>query len=267
MADRGLLYEQVVRKSISDAASNISTLKMRPDTGGAYDATVVDIYLDVIKDNRFQKVGVEVKLDSKAQLGGTSVNYNMAERKFFLSEKAAKEIDPDTAEMILNAAKGTQKSLDKFLNFLREQEPTEYHSNIKGLPVNASKEAFEDAKKRGFLVPLNKRIRHTMRFVHDHYDHKKCYYMQIGNMGLFYLKKNPLKLPIPQLTGSIDVEMRFGRAGSRMNKEYGIKVAGGNYRIQGRLKVAGTFIGGKSPYSLDKKEDVIKLFKEIDRDD
>ena len=43
MADRGLLYEQVVRKSISDAASNISTLKIHPDTGGAYDSTVVDI--------------------------------------------------------------------------------------------------------------------------------------------------------------------------------------------------------------------------------
>ncbi len=265
--DRGLVYEQVVRKSISDAASNISTLKMRPDTGGAYDATVVDIYLDVIKDNRFQKVGVEVKLDKKAQLGGTSVNYDMAERKFFLSEKAVKEVDPDTAEMVLDAAKTTQRNLDKFLNFLREQEPVEYHNNITGLPVTAAKEAYEDARKKGLLVPLNKRIFHNISFVHDHYEHKKCYYIQIGGMGLFYLKKNPLKLPIPQLTGSIDIEMRFGRAGSRMNKEYGIPVAGGNYRIQGRLKIAGNFIGGKSPYSLDKKEDVATLFKDIDRDD
>jgi len=267
VADRGLLYEQVVRKSISDAASNISTLKMHPDTGGAYDSTVVDIYLDVIKDNRFQKVGVEVKLDNKAQLGGTSVNYDMTSHEFSLSKKAAKEVDPDTAEMILSAAETTRKKLDDFLNFLREQEPLAYHNNIDGLPVTAAKDAFEDARKKGFLVPLNKRIRHTMSFVYDHYEHKKCYYMQIGGMGLFYLKKNPLNLPIPQLTGSIDVEMRFGRAGSRMNKEYGIKVAGGNYRIQGRLRVASNSIGRRSPYSLDNKKDVATLFKDIDRDD
>ena len=181
----------------------------------------------------------------------------MATGEFYLTEKATKGVDPDTAQLILQVATKTQPNLDKFLTFLRSQEPIEYHSNIAGLPVNASREAYEDARKNGLLVPLNKKIRHNINFVHDHYAKKKCFYMQIGGMGLFYLKSNPLKLPVPQLKGDIDIEMRFGRAGSRLNKELGIRVAGGNYRIQGRLQV----VGVKSPFSLDKKEDCLSLFK------
>ena len=257
MADRGVYYEQTVRKAISDAALELPTLKLKPDIGGAYDATVVDIYIDLVRDNVYNSVGIEVKLDRKAQMGGTSVNYDMFSGDFFLTKKALGKIDPDTANLILTTARLTQGDLNNLLTFLREQEPVEYHQNITGLPVNASREAYENARMRGLLLPLNKYIRHNINFVHDHYAQKNCFYMQIGGMGLFYLKNNPLKLPVPQLKGDINIEMRFGRAGSRLNKEHGIRVAGGNYRIQGRLQM----IGAHSPFSLDKKTDVLALFQ------
>ena len=92
---------------------------------------------------------------------------------------------------------------------------------------------------------------------------KKCYYIQIGGAGLFYLKSNPLNLPIPQLTIPMAIELRLGRAGSKPDKQLGVDVASGNIRAQGRLDSKSKI---KSPYSLDKSGDFLKLFGNVSED-
>jgi hypothetical protein len=68
------------------------------------------------------------------------------------------------------------------------------------------------------------------------------------------LKKNPLNLPIPQLSGEIEIYMRLVRGGASMLKtgEFkGENVSTVNLRAQGNLKLKAV----KSPYSLDNEKD------------
>ena len=75
---------------------------------------------------------------------------------------------------------------------------------------------------------------------------------------------NPLNLPIPQLKIAMAIELRLGRAGSKLDKTLGVDVASGNIRAQGRLD-SKTKI--QSPYSLDKPGDFLKLFGNVSAKD
>ena len=77
----------------------------------------------------------------------------------------------------------------------------------------------------------------------------------LGNAGLFYLKRNPLNLPVPQLSSKFNVELRLGRSGSSYVAAVKTNVASGSIRAQGRLNGRVS-----SPYSLDKTNDFTKLF-------
>ncbi len=84
----------------------------------------------------------------------------------------------------------------------------------------------------------------------------------MGGAGLFYLKRNPLNLPVPQLSSKFNVELRLGRSGSSYVAAVKTNVASGSIRAQGRLdgKVS-------SPYSLDKTNDFTKLFGALSKKD
>ena len=90
------------------------------------------------------------------------------------------------------------------------------------------------------------------------YNRKGVYYIQIGGLGLFYLGKNPLKLPVPKYDGEVNIEFRLGPSGSKNRKLSDgtlVKVVGAGYRCQGRLKTT-----KKSKYSLDNPESIKELF-------
>jgi len=75
--------------------------------------------------------------------------------------------------------------------------------------------------------------------------------------GLYYLYTNPLNLPVPQLRVSMQVELRLGRGGSKMDGKTREQVATGNIRAQGRLD--GKMLVA-SPWSLDIPGHFEKLF-------
>jgi hypothetical protein len=112
------------------------------------------------------------------------------------------------------------------------------------------------AKVAGLLKPINAKIRKDTEFIANHYKKKGIHYIQIGGAGLFYLSENPANLPIPKLEGSIDIELRAGRSGSKVNAD-GVKVVGGGLRAQGRLK-----FNGVSPYTLDDPKSIESLLKQ-----
>lgn len=106
-----------------------------------------------------------------------------------------------------------------------------------------TKDAWELAARKNLLV--NVKIKNTVDFIAKHYAKKGIFYIQIGGAGLFYLAGNPANLPIPQLSGDINIEIRSARSGAKMLKS-GIEVVGGGIRVQARLKTK-----GKSPYTAD----------------
>lgn len=120
-----------------------------------------------------------------------------------------------------------------------------------------SKEGRDILKKKGLLAKINKNVKTSANFIIKHYNKKGVYYINIGGSGLFYMGKNPLKLPVPELKAEIQIEMRLGYGGGKLffPTDPPTPARSAGLRIQGRL-----LSKGKSPYSLDKEEDIRKLF-------
>lgn len=149
----------------------------------------------------------------------------------------------------------TGKALREFVDFIKTQAPIDLHNKVSGFPMSVGKDAWELAVKKGLLVPLNRKVKLDTTFIANHYKKKDCFYIQIGGAGLFYLSGNPLNLPIPKLTGEIDIEVRAARSGSKPNATYKMHTVGGSIRAQARLKTR-----SRSPYSLDNPDHVLILF-------
>ena len=143
---------------------------------------------------------------------------------------------------------------------IKTMAPVSYNSKNNGFPLATTKETWSKLQKEGYLIPLNTKIKRDASFIHEHYSKKNVNYIQIGGSGFFYLKDNPLNLPIPQLTGEIDIEFRPGRSGAKYkeyrNETYGF--VGVGLRIQGRLKFK-----DKSPYTLDDPESIQSMLKSM----
>jgi len=253
----GLQYEAKVRKAVEDALRKMKTpdLKLRPDLAGGFDSTVVDMYMDL----RDKEVAIEIKMDKNAQMGGSSVKFDG--QNWSLAKKGKASIDADTQELLIKAGQAKVKEYNNLMNHLKTYEPKKLHQQIKQIPFRCTKPAWEEAVRKGKLKPTNTTVKFNSTFIHDWYAGKNCYYMQIGKLGLFYLKKNPLKLPIPQLSGEIEIYMRLVRGGASMLKtgEFkGENVSTVNLRAQGKLKLK-----GKSTYSLDNPKDCEFLFNHM----
>ena len=105
----------------------------------------------------------------------------------------------------------------------------------------------------GLLRPINAKIRKDAEFIINHYKKKNIHYIQIGGAGLFYLDRNPANLPVPKLQGEIDIELRAGRSGAKVNSA-GVPMVGGLLRAQGRLRFEGS-----SNFTLDNPDSVRRL--------
>lgn len=254
MVDGGLAYEKKVRDAVTAAFRKFPNLTLKPDDSGGYNANVVDMYIKMpSKYINGGELAIEIKQDANAQMGGSSIKYENGD--FVFAEKGRSSIDSDTQQLIIDALSSKERDIEKLLKTVQKMEPVDYHKNIKSIPFTATKTAFEKLTQLGYLRPINTVVRKDTQFIMDHYAKKGCYYIQIGGIGLFYLKSNPLNLPVPQLSGEINIEIRFARSGSTMSKTVGEKTAGAGLRVQARFKGK-----GKSPYTLDKIEDVITLF-------
>jgi len=196
---------------------------------------------------------IEIKASSKDQMGGGSFRYDFATKQF----TPVSQIDPEDLDLMLAAAKEKAVDLDNYIKAARQLDPVEFHKNISGVPIKVSKEGRDILKKKGLLAKINKNVKTSANFIVKHYNKKGVYYINIGGSGLFYMGKNPLKLPVPELKAEIQIEMRLGYGGGKLffPTDPPTPARSAGLRIQGRL-----LSKGKSPYSLDKEEDIKKLF-------
>lgn len=255
----GVEYENKVLAVVKRDIKKIPKMKLKEGSStAAFAATEPDLVL--LYDG--VQINIEIKQDNKAQMGGGSYNYDMKSKSFSLSAKT--KIDATIDKKLTEELENRSSDLDKLLKYAKKNDSKKLAENVSGLPLKATKSVWEDMTKEKLLVPLNAKIDVPYKFLHDHYAKKNCYYIQIGGAGLFYLKKNPLNLPIPQLKIPMTIELRMGRAGSKMDKTLGVEVASGNIRAQGRLDSKSKL---KSPYSLDKAGDFLKLFGNVTQKD
>jgi hypothetical protein len=118
-------------------------------------------------------------------------------------------------------------------------------------------DSWAKAVERNLIKPLNIRVtefpEEALKFITDHYNKKNTYYINIEGKGLFYMGKNPAKLPVPSLAkaGKMTIEFRPGRSGSKNDR------CGAGFREQGRILDTDNSIN--SPHSLDSVAAVKKL--------
>lgn len=201
---------------------------------------------------------VEVKKSKKAQMGTGQVVYNRETGKVEPHPTLLETTGQDDLEILLQAAREKIPSMEEYLK--RYDQIAE--SPAKGFPLLMKREIREQLKVEGYLKKTNARIIADSRYIIKHYNKKGVYYIQIGGAGLFYLNKNPFKLPIPPFEGEAQVEMRLKGAGS-----YAVKSKGGErysrveWSLNGRLRA-----DVKSPYTLDDPESARKLFASLGSD-
>lgn len=249
----GLEYEQKVLSVVVEQIHN-TNLKLKPATSTAgFSAHEPDLVLISKANNK--PINIEIKKDKEAQMGGGSFNYDFNSGKFFPAEGT--EIDPEIQSKIIDVLQTKKKSINDLLDYAKNKNPIMLAEKTNGFPLNATKKVWEELTTQRFLVPLNGKVAVDTAFLYKHYRKKNCYYIQIGGSGLYYLDSNPLNLPIPQLRINMNVELRLGRGGSRMNVKLQEQVASGNMRAQGRLN--GKMLVA-SPMSLDIPGHFEKLF-------
>jgi hypothetical protein len=247
----GLVYEQTVYKTIKEL--NHQSIQVHGDEpSGGFNAHDNDLKLSLLG----KEIEVEIKANAAAQMGGTSFTYDMATREL----KSVKPLPQDDLSVILSETENLYDHFDNLISFLKQSEPVNYHGKNTGFPLAITKESWTVARDNGLLKPINTKIKRTTDFIHNHYAKKGVNYIQIGNAGFFYMKENPLNLPIPQLEGEINLEFRPGRGGATAREFEGktYKFAGVGLRIQGRLQFK-----GKSEYSLDNKDSILAMLAKI----
>lgn len=178
---------------------------------------------------------VEVKKNAVAQMGGTSVRFANGNFSF-----AKGGVEENTQQRIISLLQSKAPLIQDLLAKI----------NCEAFPARCTKETWQTAKEEGYLIPVNTELEFDTDFIADHYTAKGINYIQIGGAGLFYLRDNPANLPIPELTGKINIELRPGRSGA--NK--GMVSAG--IRAQGRLQFRPI-----SPFTLDDDRSIKSMLK------
>ena len=254
----GLEYEAKVRKAVTSALRDkkySDRITLKPDSAGGFANNVVDMYMTL--DGK--DVAFEIKMDKNAQMGGPSVKINKGNQLYSFSA-AGDSLEDDVRELIINGVKEKEKAIRNWIKEMKKLEPKELHARAGDyeVPFQTTKEAWAELQGRGLLKPINTKIVYNERYIHNWYAKKKCYYMQIGQLELFYLKENPLNLNIPQFKGEIEIVVRLTRAGSGGTKAFPTQ-RNSQIRAIANLKAKGS----KSNISLDRVSDVKKMFEEM----
>ena len=249
----GLDYEGRVLQTVRQVIPKFRKyVHVDPAATAGYSNVGVDLQLEVAG----KPFHVEIKMNTKAQMGGTSMLIDLKNDTMRL--KNPENVDPKLQELYFAIAKTKLNDFRKLVAFFKKNSPPQFRKKLKDAspPGAVPAEVWDKAVAAGYMkrlttvVPLD-----DVSSIANHYNKKGVYYIQIGGAGLFYLNKNPLKLPIPKFESPINIELEFRRGGGATKTG---KSSGG-YRLQGRLlnrKI-------KSSMTLDDPAHVAEVFQTI----
>jgi len=209
---------------------------------------------------------IEVKLNSKAQMGSGSLQYKPETGEFTPTTGLQNSADAEDLALIISAAKTKTQALNNYLNELSKLPPSTHMAYANnGIPFVASKSALIDLKERKLMAACNVKVTVTADHIARLYNKKGVFYIQIGGAGLFHLGSDPLKLNVPKFIGEANIEIRLKAAGDTVGTTSASfsKKVGSEELIQARRVeyiAAARFIGSaSSPYTLDDVESIQKL--------
>lgn len=187
---------------------------------------------------------VEVKANSKAQMGGGSVGYSLKDKSFYPTGE-----NRGLSQMIVHVLNdmndsSLHKGLSILMNYLSKMSGRKFTE----VPMNGfDDDAWVEAVNSGMLLPINRTFSSDISVITNHYARKNTHYIQIGGAGFFRLgDQNPANLDVPVIDGRVQLEVRLAKAG---------KPSAG-LRVQARL-----LTNVSSPYTLDDPASVKKMLK------
>lgn len=252
--NRGIKYEADVKRVMRNATKGRPTQVTRAKGGGSFSAHDNDMVLRVNK----KEYPVEIKADSRSQMGGISINYNYKTKELSIPNNKV-DLDDETIELIRESVEEKRKDLDKVIEWFQKNDGVFEHNKNPGFPLRVSQDAWKTAINKGVIKELNQMIKNNTQFIASYYKTKGVHYIQIGGAGLFYLSSNPLKLDIPKLQGQITLEFRAGKSGVKYNKTHDYEYSTVVLRLQGRLSFK-----GKSGMTIDTAEGAKKFLDSVE---
>lgn len=230
-----LKYERLVIRCLKDAG-----ICGRIKQASAHNAWKPDAEMVVNDDFHY----VEIKSSTRAQMGGGSVAYSDG---MFFAAGTNIEMSQAMAD-VLNDTHDTslRRNIDTFLRLLSGRRRS-YDS----IPISSiDEERWKALKAKGALKNISRTFNSGVEAIAQHYARKNTYYIQIHGAGLFRLSEaNPANLPVPVLTGRVNLEVRLGKSKKPSNNTAGL-------RVQARLITKST-----SPYTLDDVDSILNMLR------
>lgn len=256
VGEQGLEYEKKIHDALNAAGIDGLDTGDKPGAGFSNQGAG-DLELKL----NGKAFNVEVKLDSSAQMGGTSFKYDYKTGQFTPN----KELPAEILGMMMKAIKSKEGDIRAYIeaaNQLHAASNPKVDYKADGIPIKVSVKVRDILKSKGFLKKINVAIPAGMDFLIKHYNDKGVYYINIGGKGLFYVGKNPLGLPVPPLKGQMQIEIRLAFAGGKVQFNTEPKptpARNASIRAQARLLK----FKGQSPYNLDDVESIKKVFDDM----
>tara|TARA_R110000782_G_scaffold137156_1_gene229646 strand:- start:25 stop:1347 length:1323 start_codon:yes stop_codon:yes gene_type:complete len=162
---------------------------------------------------------LEIKLNSRAQMGDTAVRYypNRSDGRFELAKPQA--LDEAAKEIVFAALAQKEEDILNWVEALRDparpaSEKWVSDPDKSALGFQTTYRKYQAAKDNGLLLKAGAgygkapSIAAPGNIIKKLYASKNVHYIQIGGKGLYYLESNPANLPIPPFEGKINIELR-----------------------------------------------------------
>lgn len=206
---------------------------------------------------------LEIKYDTHSFLYAGGLRYNSETGEFSPTNKGKTEVDQEQLEMfhfVMSYFPELEKlkaNFDKIIEFITKgmsKAAGERKRISKGFPIQSTDALWNKvAKSKIGSISSHPKVVKMENFSEFFTKSKNIDYIQLGNYGVFYLNNNPANLPIPQLTGEIQLELKWKTGGLKKDRKVPTRTIG--VEIIGRFKSINS-----SPYSLDNPESIRSLF-------
>ena len=242
-ANKGDLYEAKVYNSVKEITSSYMTVHTQ---GGGKNPDIPFTH-----PSHPHPLAIEVKRSSTDTMGGTSLRFTDS-----LSPTPVKPVEgfetvfPSIKEKLTQPLTDYIKRANELITELNTQTAGK-HELITGFPAKIPVVVRKQLVKEGYQAKIQSFYTFLLDSWKQFYKEKGSSYIQIGDKGFFHFGENPLNLPIPEITGTLSLEVRLYAAGT-----------GG--KPFARVEIALKFKGlkcEKSPYTLNDPEHIALLFK------
>ena len=278
----GKIAEEVIRENVTvdniesldiDAMINEIAEKVNLDRGKAYERVVYKNAKGVknpifkIKGKQTEKEGApDIQFEIAGQAFNVEVKLERARYGSVLADVNLESLDNITFAKDYTFNKEVEKAIKN-----NKENLNNYRKEAQALGQNMSdfdkgvinKDIWEQLQKKGLLRKARANITLSTDIVKEIYNKKNppVYYIQIKGKGLFYMGKNPFNLPIPELSGEVEVEVGLNTPGTIYRQVKGKKIDTGNRNFHIRMKPFKLKGIGKSPFNIETANGINKLLK------